>query len=268
MKLTRPIRPQDSLQEIINTWKDQIVCFSPKGDGYSAYITDYNNNIIKYIHATCDELRHSATNYDYLLIKIKQKYDGYLKEAVLNTIKYETTRRAFKKQHEWIQNSYKNLIEQKQLSVEQQADRIKQLKSIINEQQEEIAKIKNECRGQLAAIQAKTLLAQKELEIRRKNQQIEQLNQKLKESNREISNLKSELNNGLNELKLKYKWLISQFIQERNEKQKIDRNNKSLQSCQNLFKKAQKKIHLLQAENKFLRKENLDLYNKTKVIRV
>ena len=163
--ITRPVRAKDSLQSIIQTWKDQIICLSPKGEGYSAFITDSQQNIINYIHATCDELRHSATNYDSLLIRIKQKHEGYLKEAVLNTIKYETTRRAFKKQHEWIQNNYKKLIEQKQLNVEQQATEIKQLKQIISEQQQEVAKIKSECRGQLAAIQAERLLTQKQKEI-------------------------------------------------------------------------------------------------------
>lgn len=268
MTLTKPIRLQDSLQEIIQTWKDQIICLLPKGEGYSAYITDSNHNIINYIHATCDELRHCATNYDSLLIKIKQKHEGYLKEAVLNTIKYEATRRAFKKQHEWIQNSYKSLIEQKQLNVEQQAIQIKQLKQIISEQQQEVANIKSECRGQLAAIQAERLLKQKQKQIEQKNREIARLNQKLQESDREISNLKSELNNGLNELKLKYKWLIAQFIQERGEQQRINNNSKSLQSCQNLFKKAQKKIRLLQTENKFLRQENVELYNQTKMLRV
>ena len=266
--LNRPIRPQDSLREIIQTWTDQIICFSPKGEGYSAYLTNENGNLINYIHATCDELRHSATNYDYLLIKIKQKHDGYLKEAVLNTIKYETTRRAFKKQHDWIQDSYRSLIEQKQLNAEQQSIEIKQLKQIIKEQKKEVANIKSKCRGQLAVIQSESLLRQKEAEIERKNNEIAKLNQQLQESDREIGNLKSELNNGLNELKLKYKWLITQFIKDRTEKQKIDSKNKSLQSCQNLFKKAQRKIDLLQTENKFLRQENVDLCNKTKMLRV
>ena len=269
MTLIKPVRPKDSLQSIVQTWKDQIICLSPKGKGYNAYLVNAKcGSLINYIHATCDELRHSATNYDSLLIKIKDKYDGHLKEAILNTIKYETTRRAFKKQHEWIQNSYKDLIEQKQLNVEQKSAEIQQLKQIISEQQTEVAKIKSECRGQLAAIKAKKLLEQKELEIQRKNKEIARLNQKLEESDREIGNLRSELNKGMNELKLKYKWLITQFIQDSAAKQKINNNSKSLQSCQNIFKKAQNKINLLQAENKFLRKENVDLYNKTKMLRV
>ena len=269
MTLTKPVRPKYSLQSIIQTWKDQIICLSPKGEGYNAYLVDSRcGSLIDYIHANCDELRHCATNYDSLLIKIKQKYDGHLKEAILNIIKYETTRRAFKKQHEWIQNSYKSSIEQKQLNAEQQAAKIACLKQIISEQKQEISSIKNECRGQLAAIQAENLLRQKEAEIEKKNQEIARLNQKLQESDLEINTLKLELHNGMNELKFKYKWLITQFIQERTEKQKIDNNSKSLQSCQNIFKKAQKKIALLQAENKFLRNENVDLYNKTKVLRV
>lgn len=269
MMLAKPVRPKDSLQSIIKTWKAQIICLSPKGEGYNAYLVNTKcGSLINYIHATCDELRHSATNYDSLLIKIKDKYDGNLKEAILNTIKYETTRRAFKKQHEWIQNSYKVLIEAKQLNVEQQSAEIQQLKQIITEQKAEVAKIKQECRGQLEAIKAEALLKQKEAEIQRKDQEIARLNQQLQESDREIGNLKSELSNGMNELKLKYKWLITQFIQERTEKQKIDNNSKSLQSCQNIFRKAQKKISSLQAENKFLRQENIDLYNQAKMLRV
>ncbi|MCC0176543.1 hypothetical protein I4641_06070 [Waterburya agarophytonicola K14] len=269
MITTQPTRPKGSLQLIIQTWKDQIICLSPKGEGYNAYLLDSrNNNIINYIHATCDELRHSATNYDSLLIKIKQKYDGYLKEAVLNTIKYEVTRRAFRKQHEWIQASYQTLIEQQQLNVEQQIEQIGKLKQIISQQQQQVATIKSECRGQLAAMQAEKLLKQKEAEIAQKNLEIARLNQQLEVSDREIGNLKSELNKGMNELKLKYKWLITQFIQDRTEKQRLDNNSKSLQSCQNLFKKAQKRINLLQAENNFLRQENVDLYNQTKMLRV
>ncbi len=268
MTLTRPVRPQDSLKDIVQTWKDQIICLSPKGEGYSAYITDSNNNIINYIHATCDELRHSATNYDRLLIKIKEKHEGYLKEAVLNTIKYETTRRAFKKQHEWIQNNYKSTIEQKQLNAEHQVIEIAKLKQIISDQQQEIAQIKSECRGQLVAIQAESLLKQKEREIKQKNLEIAKLNQQLQASDREIDNLKLEFNNSLNQLKFKYKWLLSQFIKERNEKQRLDQKNKSLQTCQNLFIKAQRRIHLLQRENQFLKQENVALHSKTKMLNV
>jgi predicted RNase H-like nuclease (RuvC/YqgF family) len=269
MNLTKPIRPEYSLQSIVQIWKDQIICLSPKGEGYSAYLVNARcGSLINYIHANCDELRHSATNYDSLLVKIKEQHEGHLKEVILNTIKYETTRRSFKKQHEWIQNSYKKLIEYKQLNIEQQSAEIKQLKQIISEQQQEVTNLKSECRGQLAAIKATRLLKLKEVEIAQKNSQIAQLNQQLQQSDREINKLKSELNNGMNQLKLKYKWLITQFIQDRTEQEKIDHNNKSLQSCQNIFKKAQRKINLLQAENKFLRQENLDLYNQAKMLRV
>ncbi|WP_019509069.1 hypothetical protein [Pleurocapsa sp. PCC 7319] len=258
-----------SLQAIIQTWKDQIICFSPKGDGYNAYVVDSNNNnLINYIHANCDELRHLATNYDSLLVKIKAQYNGYLKEAVLNTIKYETTRRAFKKQHEWIQDSYKISISQKQIDAEQQTKEIQQLKEIISEQKREIATIKRECRGKLAIIKAENIFQQKKAEIEQKNQEIARLNQHLQNCDREINILKSELKNGLNELKLKYKWLITQFIQDRTKKQQVDNHNKSLQSCQNLFKKAQKQIILLQCENKLLQQENANLQSKMKMLRV
>jgi predicted RNase H-like nuclease (RuvC/YqgF family) len=262
-------KTRGSLQEIIQNWKEQVICFAPKGEGYSAYLVDESNgNLVNYIHASCDELRHLATNYDLLLIKIKNKYDGYLKEAVLNTIKYETTRKAFKKQHEWIQESYKNVIEQKKLTAEQQEIEIQQLKQIITEQKQEIATIKSECRGQLIAIQTETLLKQKEAQIERQNQEIAKLNQQLQECDRQITHLQSELNQGLHELKLKYKWLIAQFIQERAARQKIDHNNKSLQACQNLFKKAQQKIQLLQCENKILKQENIKLQSQPKLFRI
>ena len=262
-------KSRDSLQGIVQSWKDQIICFCPKGEGYNAYLVNIDNgNLINYIHANCDELRHLATNYDLLLVKIKAQYNGYLKEAVLNTIKYEATRRAFKKQHEWIQDSYKILIEQKQINVKQQTKEIEKIKRIINKQKQEITTIKTECRGLLAAIQAETLLKQKEAEIEQKNHEIAKLNQQLQECDREINTLKSELNNGLNKLKLKYKWLITQFIQDRAQKQQVDHKNKSLQSCQNLFKKAQRKIHLLQCENKFLKQENVNLQGKVKMLRV
>lgn len=269
MTSTNSIKPKNSLQEIIQTWKHQIICLSPKGEGYSAYLVEPDNgNIINYIHADCDQLRHLATNYNSLLVKIKQKYYGYLKEAVLNSIKYEASRRAFRKQHEWIQNSYKELIDKKQLNAEEQVIEIQQLKQIIDEQKQEIAAIKQECREQLAAIQTEALLKQKEVEIKQKNNEIARLNQQLQECDLEIKDLKSELNQGLHQLKLKYKWLIVQFIQDRAVKQQIDQTNKSLQTCQNLFKKAQKKINLLQCQNKFLKQENIDLQGKVKMLRV
>lgn len=258
-----------SLQEIVQSWKDQIICFSPQGGGYEAYFIDSRTDEpINYIHASCDELRHLATNYDSILVKIKSKYYGYLKEAVLNTVKYEATRRAFKKQHEWIQSSYKSLIEKQQLNAEQQETEIRQLKLIIKDQKQEVAAIKNECRDQLAVIQIETLLKQKEAEISQKDSEIVKLNQQLQKSDREIDHLQAELNKGLHELKLKYKWLIAQFIQERVAKEQKDRQNKSLQSCQNLFQKAQRKINALQYENNFLKQENVNLQNNTKMLRV
>jgi chromosome segregation ATPase len=261
-------KPRGCLEEIIQTWKDQIICLPPRGSGYNAYLIDSNGNYLNYIHANCDNLRHMATNYDALLIRIRAEYEGYLKEAILNTIKYEATRRAFKKQHEWIQNSYKSLIEQKKINADQQNAEIEKLKEIISQHQAEITQIKSECRGRLAKIQASTLLQQRETEIEQKNTEIARLNQQLLECDRELTTLKSELNNGLNELKLKYKWLITQFIQDRAKQQQIAQKNKSLKTCQNLFQKAQKKLNALNHENTYLRQENLSLQNKIKMLKV
>ena len=269
MDVTKPLKPQNSLQITVQSWKDRVVCFPPQGEGYGAYLVDSRDGSpINYIHASCDELRHSATNYNSIATKIKEQYYGYLKEAVLNTVKYEATRRAVKKQHEWIQTSYQNLIAQKELSVEQQQTEIAQLKQIISQQQQEVASIKTQCRGQLAAIQAETMLQQKEAEIESKDREIARLNQQLQECDREINSLKSELNKGLQELKLKYKGLIFQFIHSRAEKERIDRQNKSLEACKNIFVKAQSKINSLQHENKLLDRENANLQGKVKMLRV
>ncbi|MEM7759217.1 MAG: hypothetical protein AAF298_13990 [Cyanobacteria bacterium P01_A01_bin.40] len=269
MTVSKPIKPQNSLQAIIQTWKDQIICFSPQGEGYSAYFVDSRDgNFVNYIRASCDELRHLGTNYNSLLNKIKDQYYGYLKEAVLNTIKYEATRRVVRKQHEWIQSSYKIIIKQKELNVEQQSTEIEHLKQIISDQKLEIAKIKQECRGQLVAIQTEALLKQKEAEIEQKNNEIARLNQQLQECDREINTLKSEFNLGLSELKLKYKGLITQFIMSSAEKQQINSQNKSLQACKNIFMKAQNKINSLQCENQLLKQKNLELQGKVKMLRV
>ena len=104
-------------------------------------------------------------------------------------------------------------------------------------------------------------------QCKQKNSEIARFSQQLLNCDRQINHL-SELNKGLHELKLKYRWLIVQFIQERAEKQQSDRQNKSLQTCQNLFKKAQRKLNSLQCENKLLRQENVYLRNNTKMLRV
>jgi hypothetical protein len=266
MNVTQPAKLHNSLQAITQVWKDQIICFSPQGEGYNAYLVDSRDgSTINYIQASCDQLRHFATNYNSLLIKIKEQYYGYLKEAVLNTVKYEATRRAFKKQHEWIQESYKSLIEQKKLNAQQQSLEINKLKVILQDQKQEITNIKNTYRGQLAAIQAEAILKQKEIEIAQKNREIAQLNQQLQKCDREIKSLKSELNQGLSELKQKYKWLIGQFIQEHTNKQYQNYQNKSLQACLNIFRKAQEKFYSIQDGNQFVQQE-LNLSNNLKVL--
>jgi hypothetical protein len=268
MTVTEPVK-QNSLQEIVQTWKNQIICFSPQGEGYNAHFVDSRDGSpINYIYASCDELRHLGTNYNSLLNKIKEQYYGYLKEAILNTVKYEATRRVVRKQHEWIQSSYKTLIEQKEFNAEQQSSEIGRLKQIIDQQQQEIAAIKSDSQGQLAKIQAEALLAQKEAEIEQKNHEIARLNQQLEECDREIDGLKSEFNQGLQELKIKYKGLIAQFIMNCNQKQQNNKQNKSLQACKNIFVKAQNKINLLQCENKLLEQKNIELQGKVRLLRV
>ena len=260
---------QNSLQLIVQTWKDQIICFSPQGKGYNAYFVDSRDgNPVNYIHASCDELRHLGTNYNSLLNKIKEQYYGYLKEAILNSVKYEATRRVVRKQHQWIQSSYQALIEQKKLSAEQQLLEIERLRQTIADQNQAIAIIKGECQGKLAEIQELDLLKQKEAEIAQKNQEIARLNQQLLECDREITSLKSELSQGLQELKLKYKGLISQFVKSCANKQQIDSQNKSLQACKNIFVKAQKKINSLQNDQQLLEKQNIDLQGKVKMLRI
>lgn len=263
------IEKQNSLQIIVQTWQDQIICFSPQGEGYSAYLVDSRDGrLVNYIRASCDELRHLGTNYHSILNKIKEQYYGYLKEAILNSVKYEATRRVVRKQHQWIQSSYQALIEHKNLTVEQQSSEIDALKQIIIEQNQAIAAIKTECQGQLAAISTNILLKQKEAEIEQKNRQIAQLNQQLQQCDREIKTLKSELNQGLQELKLKYKGLITQFVKSCTNKQQVDSQNKSLQACKNIFIKAQNKINLLQSDRQLLAQQNIELQDKIKLLRI
>jgi predicted RNase H-like nuclease (RuvC/YqgF family) len=258
---------QESLREIIQIWQDRIICYPPKGTGYNAYLIDASTGVLhNYIHADCNTLRHVATNYDLLLVKITTEYHGYLKEAILNTIKYEATRRAFKKQHTWIHDSYQSLIEIKKADVDRHNEQIEQLKTIIKEQKQEITQLKNDCRNRLEQLQVEALLKQKEREIQQKDARIQQLQAQLSQRDREINNLNSEFQKGLEELKLKYKWLIAQFIKEQSHRQQEDRRNKSLKTCQNLFKKAQNKIKLLSTENNYLKEENYLLSQQLKVL--
>ena len=260
---------QNSLQAIVQTWKNQIICFPPQGTGYEAHFVDpRDGGMVNYIYASCDELRHLGTNYNSLLNKIKEQFYGYLKEAILNTVKYEATRRVVKKQHEWIQSSYRTLIEQKELSAEQQSSEIDSLKAVIDRQQQEIAGIKTQAENRQEEIEAEALLAEKEAEIAQKNREIELLNQQLQQCDREINGLKSELNKGLQELKHKYRGMIAQFVMNYSQKQQANGQNKSLQACKNIFVKAQNKINLLQCENKLLMQKNLELQGKTKVLRL
>ncbi|MEL7409270.1 MAG: hypothetical protein AAFN00_20365, partial [Cyanobacteria bacterium J06558_2] len=198
------------LQEVIQSWKDRIVCHPPRGEGAEAYIINSSTgDRTKYIEANCDSLRHNATNYDRLLSEIKRKHQGIYKEAILNTIKYEATRRAFKVQHDWIHQSYQGLI--------------KQIKSH-NFDRQMVHKI--ECLNKMVATR-----------------------------DRELKKLKSECKDGLKELQSAYKKLQRQYAREVKRREKLGVSNKSLGAYKGHFRRAQKKLISLKAENKNLQQQ-------------
>ena len=169
------IDTQLTLQEVVQTWKDRIVCHPPREEGTEAYLIDSNTgDRIKYIEANCDSLRHNATNYDRLLIEIKAKYKGIYKEAVLNTVKYEATRRAFKAQHEWIHLSYQGLIKQTKHNNfdRQMLVKIECFNKMIATRDRELKQLKSECKGGLKQLQTayKKLQRQYAKEVKRREQ--------------------------------------------------------------------------------------------------
>ena len=168
------IDTQFTLQEVVQTWKDRIVCHPPRGEGTEAYLIDSNTgDRIKYIEANCDSLRHNATNYDRLLIEIKAKYKGIYKEAVLNTVKYEATRRAFKAQHEWIHFCYQSLIEQAHNKPDRQMlVKVECLNKMVATRDRELKQLKSECKGGLKQLQTayKKLQRQYAKEVKRREQ--------------------------------------------------------------------------------------------------
>lgn len=174
---------QFSLQEVIQSWKDRIVCHPPRGEGAEAYIINSSTgDRVKYIEANCDSLRHNTTNYDRLLIEIKGKHKGIYKEAVLNTIKYEVTRRAFKAQHDWIHSSYAGLIKQIKTNNydRQMLLKIESLNKMVATRDQELQKLKLECKGGLKELQSayKKLQRQYAKEVKRR--------QKLSTSNQSL----------------------------------------------------------------------------------
>lgn len=174
---------QLTLQEVIQSWKDRIVCHPPSGEGAKAYIINSSSgDREKYIEANCDSLRHNATNYDRLLIAIKNKHTGIYKEAVLNTIKYEATRRAFKAQHEWIHNSYQGLINNVKTNNfdRQMLAKLDRLNQIVQERDRELKKLKSQCKGGLQELQVAYKKLQRELAKEQKRRQ------KLGTSNRSL----------------------------------------------------------------------------------
>jgi chromosome segregation ATPase len=165
---------QLTLQEVIQSWKDRIVCHPPSGEGANAYIINANTgDRVKYIEANCDSLRHNATNYDRLLLEIKTKHTGIYKEAVLNTIKYEATRRAFKAQHEWIHSSYQRLITQVKTNNfdRQMLFKIDSLNKMVATRDRELKKLKSECKNGLQELQQAYNKLQRQLAQEKKQRQ-------------------------------------------------------------------------------------------------
>ncbi|MGL5941481.1 MAG: hypothetical protein ACRC2S_14050 [Waterburya sp.] len=165
---------QLTLEEVIQSWKDRIVCHPPNGEGVNAYIINANTgDRVKYIEANCDSLRHNATNYDRLLLEIKTKHTGIYKEAVLNTIKYEATRRAFKAQHEWIHNSYQGLINQVKTNNfdRQMLFKIDCLNKMVATRDRELKKLKSECKDGLQELQKAYNKLQRQLAQEKKQRQ-------------------------------------------------------------------------------------------------
>lgn len=163
---------QFTLQEIIQYWKDRIICHLPSGEGANAYLIDSNSgDRLKYIEANCDSLRHNATNYDRLLVEIKARHQGIYKEAILNTIKYEATRRAFKTQHEWIHHSYQGLIKKVKTNNFdwQMAAKIDSLNKILAARDRELQQLKAQCKGGLQELQREYKKLQRQLEKEKKH---------------------------------------------------------------------------------------------------
>jgi hypothetical protein len=180
---------KSTLQEVIQQWKDRIVCYPPSGQGYSAYLIDPNSgDRLKYIEASCDSLRHNATNYDQLLIDIKVKYTGIYKEAILNTIKYEATRRAFKAQHQWIHDSYQALIKEVKSNNfnQQMVAKIDSLNKLIAIRDRELKNLKSQCQGSLQELQAEYQKLLIQLEKEKKHRQ------KLGQSNKSLGAYKGQ----------------------------------------------------------------------------
>ncbi len=175
MKSIRSIDTQQpTLQEIIQFWKDRIVCHPPRGEGKDAYIINSSSgDRLKYIEANCDSLRHNATNYDRLLTEIKAKHTGIYKEAILNTIKYEATRRAFKTQHQWIHESYQGLVKEvkSQNFDRQMVAKIESLNKLLAIRDRELQDLKSQCKGGLQDLQKQYKKLQRQLAKEQKRRQ-------------------------------------------------------------------------------------------------
>lgn len=179
--------------------------------------TDTNQEI-KYLEATCDELRHGLTNYEQLLDEIKKlNFDhASAKEAVIYEIKYEATRKVYHTQRKWIKKYYDSLI----VSIKEH----KTLQEAKEENDRLITKITSLEKDR------NTLLAQ------------------VKQKDEEIKNLQQQVN--------KYIKLWQQYEKkleaEKARREQLGKNNKSLGAYKGLYNKEKKKTEALKQEIELL----------------
>jgi flagellar biosynthesis chaperone FliJ len=104
---------------------------------------------------------------------IQNKCDYPDKEALLNTIKYESTRRAFKTQHQWIHDSYQLLIKDlKSNSFDREfISQIERLNKLIALRDLELDKLKTQCKGGLRELQVQYKKLQLQLKREQKRRQ-------------------------------------------------------------------------------------------------
>lgn len=210
----------ENLRAEIDIWADKILLISPQGQGREAYLTDTSTgDPVKYIDANCDCLRHNATNYERLLKEIKKEYSGALKEAILHALKYEATRRAYKRQKQWIEQLHeKELLDLKSKDGKQSKE-VRELKQLLEQRSRELNALREDSH-QRARAEAEKLFA---------------------------------------ELSKENTVLRKQYLAEQKRREELGKNNKSLGAYKGLFNRANRDKLALKEEVKHLRKVNQQL---------
>lgn len=204
---------------VVNKYKSRLEDFPPykKNDTLYFQRTDTNKQI-KYLEATCDELRHGLTNYEQLLDEIKKlNFDhASAKEAVIYAIKYEATRKVYHTQRKWIKKHYEFLI----VSIKNH--------KILQEVKEENNRLQTKISSLINL--RDTLVAQ------------------VKQKDEEIKKLQQQVN--------KYIKLWQQYEKkleaEKARREQLGKNNKSLGAYKGLYNKEKKKTETLKQEIKLL----------------